>query len=115
MSIKTLQLPDLDEIQRKKFKNGVEGSIREHIRNVAYFYLTHTLKSPEEVDGKMACNLDIDLIIDKELLDYKDYLLKKFYKNNFRNVMYVARNYNFGKERKEIEYSDIYKKLISKK
>ena len=24
MSIKTLQLPDLDEIQRKKFKNGVE-------------------------------------------------------------------------------------------
>lgn len=63
----------------------------------------------------MACNLDIDLIIDKELLDYKDYLLKKFYKNNFRNVMYVARNYNFGKERKEIKYSDIYKKLIGKK
>ena len=69
--------------------------IRKDIRFIAYDYLRHSLKSPREIDGKMAYTHEIDETIEKYLPKLKDELYKYFYRNNYRNVMHVARNWDF--------------------
>lgn len=43
----------------------------------------------------MGAGGEIELVIDRELKDYREYLIRKFYKDNYKNVMFVAKNYDF--------------------